>query len=78
MPWQEASTVSLRREFVTMVQQGTVSVSELCRRYGVSRKTGYKWLQRYRDEGPGGVADRRVSPTAEPEGGPSGPIRTLF
>jgi len=42
MPWQEVSTVSLRQEFITLVQQKTVSVSELCRRYGVSRKTGYK------------------------------------
>ena len=58
MPWQEVSTVSLRQEFITMVQQKTVSVSELCRRYGVSRKTGYKWFTRYRRKGPAGLPDR--------------------
>ena len=41
MPWQEVSTVSLRQEFITLVQQGVVSLSEPCRRYGISRKTGY-------------------------------------
>ena len=62
MPWQEVSTMSLRQEFITMVQHGTVRVSELCRRYGVSRKTGYKWLQRYRDEGTAGLTDRSRRP----------------
>jgi transposase-like protein len=64
MPWQEVSTVSLRQEFITLVQQKSVSVSELCRRYGVSRKTGYKWLGRYQREGPAGLLDRsRLSRT---------------
>ena len=66
MPWQEVSTVSLRQEFITMVQQKTVSVSELCRRYGVSRKTGYKWLGRYRREGPAGLPDRSRRPHQAP------------
>jgi transposase-like protein len=47
MPWQEVSTMSLRQEFVTMVQHGTVPVSEVCRRFRVSRKTGYKWLAQH-------------------------------
>ena len=66
MPWQEVSTVSLRQEFVTLVQQGTVSISELCRRYGVSRKTGYKWLQRARTEGAAGLTDRSRCPHRSP------------
>ena len=66
MPWQEVSTMSLRQEFITMVQHGTVRVSELCRRYGVSRKTGYKWLQRYRDEGTAGLTDRSRRPHRRP------------
>lgn len=46
MPWQEVDTMSLRREFVAMVRVGQVNVSELCRRFEISRKTGYKWLER--------------------------------
>ena len=66
MPWQEVSTVSLRQEFVTLVQQGTVSISELCRRYGVSRKTGYKWVGRYRHAGVTGLTDRSRRPHRSP------------
>ena len=47
MPWQEVSTVSLRKEFVSLARQPDANVSELCRRFGISRKTGYKWLARY-------------------------------
>ena len=72
MPWQEVSTVSLRQEFMTLVQQRTVSVSELCRRYGVSRKTGYKWLGRYRREGPAGLPDRSRRPHQSPGRTPAG------
>lgn len=42
--------MSLRQEFITMGQHGTVPVSELCRRFQVSRKTGYKWLARFTAE----------------------------
>lgn len=38
--------MSQRREFVTLARQQAVPLSELCRRFGISRKTGYKWLQR--------------------------------
>lgn len=41
--------MSQRREFVQLAQQHAVSVAELCRRFGISRKTGYKWLDRAQD-----------------------------
>ena len=37
-------------------------MSELCAAFGISRKTGYKWLQRYAAEGPSGLADRSRAP----------------
>ena len=51
MPWQERNTMSLRHEFVVLADAGTFSVSDLCQRFGISRKTGYKWLTRYRQAG---------------------------
>lgn len=66
MPWKSVSTMSLREEFVTLVQQSAVSVSELCRRFRVSRKTGYKWLARYRGEGAAGLRDRPRRPRRSP------------
>jgi transposase InsO family protein len=46
MPWQEVSTVSLRKEFVMLASIEGANRAELCRRFGISRKTGYKWLER--------------------------------
>lgn len=66
MPWQEVSTMSLRQEFVTMVQHGTVNLRELCRRFRISRKTGYKWLARFAVEGAAGLADRSRRPRRSP------------
>ena len=51
MPWQETDAMKERVEFVVLAMQGEVSLSELSRRFGISRKTGYKWLQRYRERG---------------------------
>ncbi|WP_230469576.1 helix-turn-helix domain-containing protein [Gibbsiella quercinecans] len=36
-----------RLQFVTACLKGDTSVAELCRRFNISRKTGYKWLSRY-------------------------------
>jgi transposase-like protein len=51
MPWQEVSTMSLRHEFVMLARQAETNVAELCRRFGISRKTGYKWLRRHAQGG---------------------------
>src|SRR5690349_20622351 len=56
MPWQESCVVTERARFVLVWEQrwqrakgGRVDVAELCRRFGVSRQTGYVWIKRYRD-----------------------------
>lgn len=71
MPWQEALPMDLRMRFVTDWHTGFWTVSELCREYRVSRKTGYKWLDRHERAGAAGLADRsrrpRTSPRALPE-----------
>lgn len=46
MPWKESTCVSQRSEFIFLASAPGASISGLCRRYGISRKTGYKWLQR--------------------------------
>jgi transposase InsO family protein len=66
MPWQEASTMSLREEFVQFAQDSDCNFAELCERYGISRKTGYKWLQRFLSEGRMGLADRSRRPRHSP------------
>ena len=51
MPWKEKDRMSLRREFVAMAEQAEANISALCRHYSISRKTGYKWLQRAQEQG---------------------------
>ena len=65
MPWREASVVDQRREFVTLARAGG-NIRELCRRYRISSKTGYKWLVRFSREGPPGLGDRSRRPHHSP------------
>ena len=58
MPWKATCAMDERFMFVADYQRGELSVSELCRQYGVSRRTGYKWIGRYEAEGPPGLRDR--------------------
>lgn len=46
MPWSPVTVNDQREEFVCLARQAGSNVSELCRRFGISRKTGYKWLGR--------------------------------
>ena len=62
MPWYEVSTVSLRSEFVRLAQNDDANISQLCERFRISRKTGYKWLARFRAHGDAG-SERAESPT---------------
>lgn len=61
MPWKECSTVSERMELVRLAQAESVNLARLSRRFGISRKTAYKWLQR--------VADSDVGVHGRPEPG---------
>ena len=46
MPWSPVTVNNQREEFVSLARQADANVSDLCRRFGISRKTGYKWLGR--------------------------------
>jgi transposase InsO family protein len=58
MPWLETEPMSERLKFITEMLSGLYTTLELCERYGISRKTGYKWLARYHELGRGGLRDR--------------------
>src|SRR5678815_335368 len=51
MPWKQESVVEQRLRFLLEVRNQEATISELCRRYEISRKTGYKWLKRYEKAG---------------------------
>lgn len=62
MPWKECDLVSRRLEFCQLASLEGSSMMTLCRRFEVSRKTGYKWLHRFRQEGEAGLVDRSRRP----------------
>jgi transposase InsO family protein len=66
MPWKSISVMESRLEFVRLAEQGGVSVAELCRRFGISRQTGFAYIQRYRAEGEAGLAERSRRPLSSP------------
>ena len=66
MPFRETHVVEERRRFIEEVNRSLRSFSEVCRRYGISRKTGYKWLNRWEAEGPPGLEDRPSRPSSSP------------
>jgi transposase InsO family protein len=67
MPWKETTAVSERLELVELaVSDGGANLALLCRRFGVSRKTAYKWLERYRAGGAAALGDRSRRPAASP------------
>ena len=66
MPWPERSIVSLRKEFVLRALGKESTFSALCRQYGVSRKTGYKWLRRFKAEGVVGLVSESRRPKTSP------------
>ena len=67
MPWKKEGTVfKLRKEFVHLASQSSTNISRLCKRFDISRKTGYKWLARWKAEGDPGLKDRSRRPKTHP------------
>lgn len=66
MPWQQVTLMSLRKEFITLAQAEGANLARLCRGFGISRKTGYKWMSRYLQNGEAGLADRSRQPRTSP------------
>ena len=58
MSWKETCPMTERIRFVAELLEGQRDMSDLCRLYGISRKTGYKWQGRFEQGGPGGLEDR--------------------
>ena len=62
MPWKETCVMDLKMQFVADWLRGEHGVSDLARGYGISRKTAYKWIERYREEGAVGLQERSRAP----------------
>ena len=68
MPWRTESVMDQRIEFVLRARAGEETIAALCREYGVSRPTGYLWLQRYYEVGSvNGLAEHSRRPRHSPQ-----------
>ena len=66
MPWSQTSPMDQRTQFIADYLRESLTITELCDLYGVSRKTGYKWIDRYLRQGPAGLEERSRRPRRSP------------
>ncbi len=62
MPWEDVSPMEQKLKFVSAFASGHFTKTELCREYGISRKTGDKWINRYAEQGAKGLEERSRAP----------------
>lgn len=67
MSWNEVDVYEERIRFAVAAERREHSMGTLCREFGISRATGYKWWQRYRAEGVAGLTDRSRRPRRSPQ-----------
>ena len=66
MPWREVCPMEQKMRFIAAAMAEEESMAALCEEFGVSRKTGYKWLMRYRERGAAGLEDASHAPHVVP------------
>lgn len=62
MAWGEIKVMDQRKSFIKDCQEKILSFAEICRQYEISRKTGYKWLNRYQKDGQFGLKNLSTAP----------------
>ena len=66
MPWSQTSPMDQRTQFIADYLRDVFGITDLCHHYGVSRKTAYKWIDRYLRHGPAGIEERSRKPHNSP------------
>lgn len=66
MPWSDTTTMDQKIQFIADYLRDVLSITELCELYGISRKTGYKWIYRYLHQGPAGLENYSRRPHLTP------------
>ncbi|MEQ1723230.1 MAG: helix-turn-helix domain-containing protein [Pseudobdellovibrio sp.] len=65
MPWKESNVMNERMRFISRILEGE-TMTELCREFQISRKTGYKIWNRYESKGVDGLIDENKRPFTNP------------
>lgn len=66
MSWKENTTMSQRQEFIELALKENANIRALCREFGITPRTGYKWIRRYQEQGEAGLYDRSRRPKNSP------------
>lgn len=78
MPWKETAVQDERSQFIDAWLEQEWTMSALCQEFGISRKTGYKWLERYDAGGRRALADRSRAPHTHPNALPDEVIQQIL
>src|ERR687888_507056 len=78
MPWRETSPMDQRTQFIADHLRDMLSITELCALYGISRKTAYKWIDRYLRHGPAGLEERSRRPHTSPRHTPDHVVAAIL
>jgi len=78
MPWSQTSTMNQKMQFIADYLRHMLSVTELCELYHISRKTAYKWIDRYSNNGPAGLEDQPRRPLKSPNTTPEHVVSAII
>jgi putative transposase len=78
MPWRHTSPLDQKIQFTADDLRATLSITELCQLYHISRKTAYQWLDRYVKDGPAGLEERSRKPGACPRQTPDAVVAAIL
>ena len=77
MPWSETTPMDQKTQFIADYFRQSLSMSELCELYGISRKTGYKLVGRYLKHGPSGLEERSRRLSSNPNHTPEHVVEAI-
>jgi putative transposase len=78
VPWSQTTPMDQKTQFIADYLRECLSITELCELYGISRKTGYKWIERYLRLGPHGLEARSRKPGSSPNQTPESIVRAII
>jgi transposase InsO family protein len=78
MSWKTCDPMSQRHEFIALAVLPEARMSELCRRFEISRQTGHKWLRRYREGGVNALTELSRRPKGSPRSCPPAPVAAIL
>jgi putative transposase len=78
MPWSHTAPLGQKTQFIADDLRKPLSITEIGARYGISRKTGYKWIERALTAGPAGLEDRSRTPCSRPYQPPQPVVEALL